>query len=369
MNAGDGLENDILLRNALRLGVSARARDAAALAAAIRGRLRELGFRETGHCGYCRRPVPDFSVCPYCSAPRAVAPARAAPHDAWAAARSHVNRAALGRSLRHPYFWGVVFLATAPMVLKFFGLDEKWMFVYFSLFWAYVFFKLTRAPAALWRPGAFAYAFTGIVSLPLLAAWISLPPHVTEALIASDGAGAQLLGFVAGVGVREEAAKMLAIIWLLRLKSGNRAVLADPVQALVVGSLAGLGFAAVENMDYLARFQFLDRLHYTYGLYADNVTFRGSMGRVLLTPFVHAVWSGVLAYFLALAGEARRGARAAHAVTGLAAAALLHGLYDFFASLPAADLLVIAVVAVSFALWMSCYESGRSHRLGRELTF
>lgn len=370
MSSGGDLEEDILLRNALRLGVSARARDAAALAGAIRDRLSELGFRATEHCGHCRRGIPDFGVCPYCSAPRAIAPDARAAHPApWAQARRHVTPAAVARSVRQPYFWGVVFLATAPMVLKFFGLTEKWMFVYFSLFWGYVFFKLTHAPRELWRAGAFAYVFTGVVALPLLVAWISAPPHLTEALIESRSLAGRFTGFVFGVGVREELAKMLAVVWLLKMRSQGRAVLRDPVQALVVGSLAGLGFAAIENMDYLERFQFLDKLHYTFGLYADNLSFRGSMSRVLLTPFVHAVWSGVFAYFAALALEARGGLRTAYFLTGLAAAALLHGLYDFFTGMPAGDLLVIAVVAVSFALWMSCYESGRSRNVNRELTF
>lgn len=356
MALDEELETEILLRNALRLGVSSRARDAAALAAAIGERLDALGFRRTAACAHCRRAIPDFSACPYCSAPRGAL--ADTPHAA-VTLREHFTFEAVGGSLTRPYFWGITALAVAPMVLKFLGMGEKWMFVYFSLFWAYVFFRVTHAPRALWRAGAFGYVFTGLFAQPLLVAWISAPPHLSETFVAADHGLVRLLGFVFGIGLREEVAKVIGVAWLTRFTFGQRRMLASPLDAMIVGSLSGLGFAAIENIDYLERFQFLDKLNYTFGRYTDNLTFRGSMSRVMLTPFVHAVWSGILAYFVFLALSLPGRNRARLAVVGLGLAAGLHGLYNFFTSVPGADLFVIVVVALSFAVWLACYEKGR----------
>lgn len=353
----DDLETEILLRNAQRLGVSARARDAAALAAAIGERLEALGFRRTAACTHCSRAIPDLSVCPFCSAPRGALEAPAPPA---ATLHEHFSFEGVGASFTRPYFWGITFLAVAPMVLKFLGLSERWMFIYFSLFWAYVIFRVTRARLELWSAGALGYVFTGLFALPLLVAWISAPPHVTETLVAAGNGLVRMLGFVLGIGLREEVTKIIGVVWLTRFSIGGRRMLASPVEAMVVGSLSGLGFAAIENMDYLERFQFLDKLHYTFGMYTDNLTFRGSMSRVMLTPFVHAVWSGILGYFVFLALSQRRPNRARLAVVGLALSAGLHGLYNFFTSVAGADLFVIVVVALSFAVWLACLEQGQA---------
>lgn len=345
------LERELLLRNALRLGVATYARNQAELTQAIRARLLELGFVETAICSHCCRKVPELPACPYCSAPRsnAVQFSQAAVFE-WLSLR------ALVLSASRPVFWVVVTLATAPMILKFFGLTEKWMFVYFSLLWAYVFFRLTGTRADLWRAAMAGYVSTGVVALPLLVVWIASPPHMTETLTASPNPFLRWVGFTFGVGVREELAKVLAVAWMSRLRYAGRPVLSVPSDALVVGSICGLGFAAVENMDYLERFQFLDKVNYTFGFYGDNLSFRGSMSRLMLTPFVHAVWSGIFAFFLVLGMQYRASARRQLIVIGLGLAAGLHGLYDVVSTLPQGELFVLVAVALSFAIWHACLE-------------
>ncbi len=358
MEFDQSLEHQILFRNALRLGASTYARNERELEEAIRKRLHELGYRDTSACSHCRRAIPDFGICPYCSAPTN-GQASPAPRGS-TALTEHLSLAALNRSVTSPQFWIIVLLAGAPMLLSFFGLSEKWMFVYFSGLWAYVFFKVTGVRRDLWKAGVLGYVLTGVVVLPLLVAWISIPPHLTETAVSSESALVRFLGFFLGVGIREELAKVLPVLWLATLKVGGRRVIERPVEALVVGSMCGLGFAAIENMDYVERFQFLDRVHYTFGLYGDNLTFRGSMSRVMLTPFVHAVWAGVASYFAMLAVQERGAARRKLFFTGLILAALLHGVYDLFAGYASGDILIFSVVAFSFAVWLACYERTRT---------
>jgi RsiW-degrading membrane proteinase PrsW (M82 family) len=370
MELNGSLETEILLRNAMRLGVSAKARDAASLATAIRERLGELGHPESRSCSNCRRAIPDFSVCPYCSAPLATMAAGESAVDGQRASPPVSQRGLLAahfspqmflRPLMKPYYWLIVLLATAPMVLKFFGLTEKWMFVYFSLLWAYVFFRIADAPKGLWRAAVAGYVFTAAIALPLLVAWITVPPHITENLVASSNALVRLAGFIFGIGLREELTKVLVVVWMATIRIEGKPILATPGDALVVGSMCGLGFAAVENMDYLERFQFLDRVHYTFGLYTDNLSFRGSMSRVMMTPFVHAVWAGIFGYFVVTALRSRTD-RWPIAALGLGTAAVLHGFYNLVAGLPGAEMLIVVVVAISFAIWLGClYHAQGEH--------
>lgn len=364
-----GLEHRILLRNALRLGAASHARNEGDLVVAIRERLGELGFEETTRCRHCQRSIPELGLCPYCSAPTAPG-VPGAPESGPRTSRppertmsehvgAHVSFSSVLHQMLQPYFWGIVLLAAAPMVLSLLGMSEKWMFVYFSFLWAYVFFKITDAPTELWKPGLAGYVFTGIFALPLLVAWISVPPHITESLIASQNPLARLVGFTFGVGVREEITKVLAVIWMATFRIGGRPLLRRASDALLVGAMCGLGFAAIENMDYLERFQFLDRVHYTFGLYHDNLSFRGTMSRVMMTPFVHGVWAGIFGYFAVLGLQTRGKGRFYLLVAGLAISAGLHGLYNFFASIPNGDFMVFLVVAISFAVWLSCFHSGQ----------
>jgi RsiW-degrading membrane proteinase PrsW (M82 family) len=367
------LESQILLRNAMRLGVSAKARDEKSLESAIRERLAELGYAESTHCAHCSRRVPELDVCPYCSAPLLgevipLGAGDARPHRSEASAndgllalvRNSLSAGALVQSLVQPLFWLIVLLAATPVVLKFFGLTEKWMFVYFSFFWAYIFFKVAKVRPGLWKASLAAYIFTAVFALPLLIAWISMPPHVTEALVADGNPLARLVGFVFGVGIREEVTKVLAVLWLTLFRVDGKPVIRNAREALLVGSIAGLGFAAVENMDYLDRFQFMDKVHYTFGMYSDNLSFRGSMSRVMLTPFVHAVWAGVFSYFLYLGLQHKGRARKLLLFLGLAIAAPLHGFYNLFSSVAGGEMLVIVVIGLSFAIWLACLERASS---------
>ena len=371
MERDEGIEHRILLRNALRLGAASHARNEEDLELAIRERLEELGFQETTRCLHCRRSIPELGLCPYCSAPTVSGEGRPEAGEGVAVQKSageyvgaHVSFSSVMHQMLQPYFWLVVLLAAAPMVLSLLGLSEKWMFVYFSFLWAYVFFKLTGVSPSLWKPGLAGYVFTGIFALPLLVAWISMPPHITESLIASQNPLARLVGFTFGVGIREELTKVLAVMWMATFRIGGRPVLRRAGDALVVGAMCGLGFAAIENMDYLERFQFLDRVHYTFGLYHDNLSFRGTMSRVMMTPFVHGVWAGIFGYFVVLGLQTRGRGRLYLLGAGLAISAGLHGLYNFFASIPNSDFLVLLVVAVSFAVWLSCHQAGRDDGRG-----
>jgi RsiW-degrading membrane proteinase PrsW (M82 family) len=129
-------------------------------------------------------------------------------------------------------------------------------------------------------------------------------------LVETGDPARDVLYFVFGVGLREEACKLLLFSPLLFLvrKWG------DKVDVLVCGALVGLGFAAEENLGYLAS--------------GDLHT---GLGRFLTANFLHMAMTGILATSLDdfVTDSERFGADFSR--TSLLVVAL-HGAYDFLLS-------------------------------------
>ena len=129
-------------------------------------------------------------------------------------------------------------------------------------------------------------------------------------LVSTGDATRDILFYVFGVGAREEASKLLLFVPLLLVlrKWG------DKLDVLVCGALVGLGFAAEENLGYLAG--------------GDLHT---GLGRFLTANFLHMAMTGILATAL----DDLLTDREEHAVdfsrTALMVVAM-HGGYDFLLS-------------------------------------
>lgn len=93
-------------------------------------------------------------------------------------------------------------------------------------------------------------------------------------LVETGNAGRDVLFFVFGVGLREEASKLLMFLPLLPLLRRY----GDKLDVLVCGAMVGLGFAAEENLGYLAQ---------------DNLT--TGLARFLTANFFHMAMTGTLA--------------------------------------------------------------------------
>ncbi len=149
--------------------------------------------------------------------------------------------------------------------------------------------------------------------------------------------------YVLGVGLREEAAKLLCFLPLLLLLRQRK----DRGEALILGALVGLGFAAVENVSYLAG--------------GDLAT---ALTRFLTANFLHMSLTAIAA---AAAADLARGKAESGAVfaTTFGLAVLLHGIYDLFLASPAlADMSFLGmttfVVAARFFLRAAPVHRGRA---------
>jgi RsiW-degrading membrane proteinase PrsW (M82 family) len=156
-----------------------------------------------------------------------------------------------------------------------------------------------------------------------------------------DGSPVFFVYLVVGVGVVEEVAKFLPF----RLLSMNLRHFDDPGDGIFYASLAGLGFAAYENWQYL---QFLDGAP--------------MVGRALASPLTHAMFASLWGY---ACGRARfTGRRVWPAALGaLAVAAMIHGTYDFLV-LARHPALRPATAAIILVIWI--WRMERIRRLQHE---
>jgi len=139
-----------------------------------------------------------------------------------------------------------------------------------------------------------------------------------------------LLFSVLGIGVIEEVAKLVPfLLVVLRFRELN-----EPIDGIIYASFIALGFAAVENFQYL---QFMP----PGAAYA-----RGFAG-----PVVHMVFVSIWGYYIGRAWLKRQGVLRA-TVGSVAFAVLLHGLYDFVViGLPQPGLPVAAALIVGLWIW------------------
>lgn len=198
------------------------------------------------------------------------------------------------------------------------------------LFWAvYHYHKDRHLPEPI---GHLMMAF----GLGIMAAGLSQLLYVTlgplglrfDAGALADTNTAGLLAYsLLAIGPIEEFAKLLPfLLVVLRFKDFD-----EPIDGIIYASFIGLGYAAVENWQYL-----------------EYLTPLEAAARGFASPVVHMVFASIWGHWIArdfVTGRSTVGA----ALTGFAIAAVLHGSYDFMvivkprSALPLAALLILTV--------------------------
>lgn len=149
-----------------------------------------------------------------------------------------------------------------------------------------------------------------------------------DAFALAESSRAGLLAYsVLAIGGIEEFAKLLPfLIVALRFKAFD-----EPLDGIIYAAFIALGFATVENIQYL---------QYVTGL--------EMLGRGFASPLVHIMFASIWAYYIGLAFlHQQRLAIVVLKYLGLAA--LMHGIYDFIvialpvAALPSSALLILAI--------------------------
>ena len=151
----------------------------------------------------------------------------------------------------------------------------------------------------------------GVLSIAPTLVLITLEDHFLH-LTESGDAVRDAVYYVAGVGLREELAKLLAFapLMLILSRHGTR------LDVLACGAMVGLGFAAEENLNYIAA--------------AGG---GAAIGRFLTANFMHMAMTAICADALADFLKAPERRSLEFTMTFLTVVAM-HGMYDFFIASP-----------------------------------
>lgn len=218
-----------------------------------------------------------------------------------------------------------------------------------ALFWiAWLYYKDRYQPEPLWAIGL-AYGLG--LAAALVAMWgyevsarVGLPED--PFLLAQRSRGWFLLYAVGFVGVWEELCKLVPfVLVVMRLCAFD-----EVIDGIIYASAIALGYASLENLLYLPELE-------GPALY----------GRAIAAPLVHTMFSSVWGLALARARIAGQPLWRP-AVIGVAAAAVIHGLYDFVALSPVLQPAAAAVIAAvwTWRLWVIS-RLHRAHQRGKGL--
>ena len=164
------------------------------------------------------------------------------------------------------------------------------------------------------------------------------------------------------MGVREELTKAIPLVLLALFTTKMR----KPINGLLLGMMSGIGFAGAENVYYVFRTleESLRAMKETGMAGYLVMPVYNNVVRMAMTPFLHACFSAIFGYFIAL-GISQRRHRFVFFVLGLSLSSLLHGLYDTFVA--ESPLLGVVIQCGAFFLVMTYILKARGLSSAREL--
>jgi protease PrsW len=189
--------------------------------------------------------------------------------------------------------------------------------LYFSGLWALFFYYLFKTPQVKTPICFICFFFTGIISIAVLLVLQQIPPwSFLYPLAESSNFISRALGMFFAVGINEEICKAAIIFWLVK-RPGS---ILTPQTVVFYGMISGLGFGIYEGVAYQ---QTINRAQGVDTAYFLNIA------RLTSLPFLHAIWTGIAAYFIAFAAlvpNKRHGLW----ILAIVLPAALHAIYNTF---------------------------------------
>lgn len=196
--------------------------------------------------------------------------------------------------------------------------------LYFAVMWGLILFILLRPPKLETGTTLGIMGFTAFIGVSLLLTCQQLPV-IRNFYNATESANlvGRAFGFVFGVGVLEEATKALPLWWCFIHKRKPT----TPRESAFLGCMSGLAFGVAEAVSY--------SVMYAWGQETGQMGYGDYLAieflRLITLPLLHALWAGILGYFIGLAATLPR-KQDALLIVGWVCVATLHGLYDTFSS-------------------------------------
>lgn len=221
-----------------------------------------------------------------------------------------------------------------PSVLMFLPLGNWGTFyfisLYFSTIWGLFFYYMFSTPQVTLKTTlVIFFVEQGFIFL----VWDKLGlPNLNPAYLLTDMKfPLNLIGYIFGVGITEEFAKLLPLLIIVSM--AKKPIV--PQTLVYYGLMCGIAFGVFEGV------------HYQMTINAEleySSSFFHNIARLTSLPFMHAVWCGIAGYFIAFAKLYPK-YRVSLYFLALCIPALLHGLYD---SLVSANYL-FAIIGVGLA--------------------
>ena len=128
-----------------------------------------------------------------------------------------------------------------------------------------------------------------------------------------------------GVGLIEETVKALPLLWLYIARRKFDSLMT----VTFLGCVSGLSFAVAEGVSYSILYAIGHKRHLLG--YSEYLII--NFTRLITLPLLHALWSGIVAYFIGLGILNDRFIKGL-IVAGIGLSALLHCLYNTFSLTP-----------------------------------
>ncbi len=267
--------------------------------------------------------------------------------------------------IRSPVFRFLVFVAVVPLAIEILQGNHAILYglaLWSMALWSLLLYRLFADRDLSFRLAFGTVLFTCFIGLPILELWLFTPVDITGWLITRNFLAFRLSGYVFGVGVREELTKAIPLILLALFTTKMR----KPINGLLLGMMSGIGFAGAENVYYVFRTleESLRAMKETGMAGYLVMPVYNNVVRMAMTPFLHACFSAIFGYFMAL-GISQRRHRFVFFVLGLSLSSLLHGLYDTFVA--ESPLLGVVIQCGAFFLVMTYILKARGLSSAREL--
>lgn len=261
----------------------------------------------------------------------------------WPYKRTNINKI-----FKNVTFWTVLLMGLIPLLIITFN-NKKTQLTLFSLFfaiiWGIIFKIFICKDKNSWKWPITSLFFTGFIGLPLLSLFYRILPSFYLQMADSSIPVFSLLGYIFQIGLWEELFKAIPIFIIAFW--GKISIRPDRI--IIIGIFSGLGFSAFENLQY-GVFSIINtynqtRLFGVYGLFEgvqDAIIV--TMLRLMSLMFFHALLSGIVGYFVALA-KIEKQKKVAIIFIGLAVSVLLHGLYNWLFTIQTTASVVIVLIA------------------------
>jgi len=219
--------------------------------------------------------------------------------------------------------------------------------LYFSAIWGVFFYYFFKTPQVTTRTTVSVFFLTQVF---VFAIWdvLGLARLNPMYVLVNTTFPFNLFGYILGVGLTEEFAKMLPLLLICRRAKSPLI----PQTLVYYGLMSGIAFGVFEGVEY----QMTVNTQLEYSL-----SFFMNIARLTSLPFLHAVWCGIAGYFISFANLYPKYRKSLYFLA-ICIPAILHGCYDTFCSSLLGMVVAVPIMVGSVILLMTHLKQGVNYQ-------